>query len=138
METVADLMTENVITVTPGTDLSVAWTLFDDASIRHLPVVDDDGNLVGLISHRDLARRALGAVDDLPVHEQIALLAEQTVEDIMQRSPEFATPDEALVEAAERMLEHKFGCLPVVDREEVVGILTESDFVRLYVHMVDR
>ena len=138
METVADLMTENVITVTPGTDLSVAWNLFDDAAIRHLPVVDDDGNLVGLISHRDLARKALSGVDDLPLQEQHALLAEQTVEDIMQRSPEFATPDEPLVEAAERMLENKFGCLPVVDGEEVVGIVTESDFVRLYVHMVDR
>jgi CBS domain-containing membrane protein len=138
MENVADLMTEDVITVTPDTDLSTAWNLFDDAAIRHLPVVDDDGNLVGVLSHRDLARRALASVDDLTLQEQHALLAERTVEEVMQRSPEYATPDEPLVDAAERMIENKFGCLPVVEGMQVVGIVTESDFVRLYLHMNDR
>lgn len=138
METIADLMTEDVVTVTPDTDLSVAWNLFEDASIRHLPVVDEDGNLVGVLTQRDLARKALGSVDDLPPQEQHALLAERTVEEIMQPSPEFATPDESLVDAAERMVEHKIGCLPVVEGERVVGIVTESDFVRLYLYMNDR
>lgn len=137
MDTVADLMTTDVITVTAGTDLAIAWELFEDRAIRHLPVVDGEGALVGLLSHRDLARRALGAIDDMPTQERQALLAEQTVAEIMQRSPEYASPDDDLIDAAERMLENKFGCLPVVDNETVVGIITESDFVRLYVEQAD-
>lgn len=137
MDTVADLMTPDVLTVNPGTDLAIVWQIFEDRSIRHLPVVDHDGALVGLLSHRDLARRALGAIDDLPTQERQAVLAEQTVSEIMQRSPEFANPDDDLIDAAERMIENKFGCLPVVDNEAVVGILTESDFVRFYVRQAD-
>lgn len=133
MKTVADLMTTEVMTVRADTDLSVAWDMLDDKRIRHLPVVDDDDNLVGLLSHRDLARRALGGLDDLPVQEQHAVLAEQLVGEIMQRSPEHAEPDETLVSVAERMLENKFGCMPVCEGSHLVGILTEADFVRLVV-----
>lgn len=138
MKTVADLMTSDLVTVLEDTDLSVAWNLMDDKQIRHLPVVDADDNLVGVLSHRDLARRALGAVDELPLQEQHAMLAAQQVSEIMVRSPESAEPDEALVDAAERMLENKFGCMPVCEGTRLVGILTESDFVRLAVLSGDR
>jgi CBS domain-containing membrane protein len=111
--------------------------LFEDERIRHLPVVDEDGNLVGLLSQRDLARRALGQVEDLPMEEKHAILAGQRVDEIMSRNPETAVPDEDLVDAAERMLENKLGCLPVLEGGELVGILTESDFVRLYVEKAD-
>ena len=137
MDIVSDLMTDEVITINPGTDLSVAWNLFEDRAIRHLPVVDEFGCLVGLISHRDLARRALGNVDGVPVQQQRAILAAQMAEEIMEQSPESTTPDEPLIEAAERMIENKFGCLPVVEGDVVVGILAESDFVRWYVQQAD-
>jgi CBS domain-containing membrane protein len=138
MQTVADLMTTEVVTVREDTDLSVAWDMFDDLRIRHLPVVDDDDNLIGLLSHRDLARRALGGLEDLPLQEQHAMLAEQQVGEIMARSPESAEPDESLVSVAERMLENKFGCMPICEGNRIVGILTEADFVRLVVLQSDQ
>jgi CBS domain-containing membrane protein len=133
METVADLMSTELVTARAGTDLAVAFELMDDARIRHLPVVNDDGELIGLVSHRDLATRALGLVDELPQQEKRAVLAAQTVDTIMVRGPETCAPDDSLVEVAERLLENKFGCCPVVEGTRLVGIVTEADFVRLAV-----
>jgi len=133
MQTAADVMTTELRTAREDTDLAVAWDLMEDGRFRHLPVIDEDGRLVGLLSHRDLARHALGAVDELPMQEKHAVLAEQDVSSIMVRSPEAAQPSDSLVSVAERMLENKFGCMPIVEGDRLAGLITESDFVKLFV-----
>ena len=131
--TASDVMTTDLKTVREDTDLSIAWDLMEDGHFRHLPVVDEDDRVVGLLSQRDLAKHALGGLDDLPVQERHAVLAEQTVGQIMVRSPETGEPSESLVSIGERMLDNKFGCMLIVEGDRLAGLITESDFVRLVV-----
>lgn len=130
---VRDLMTERVFTLQPNDDLEALYDLMDAHHVRHVPVVDRDGDLVGLVTQRDLARSVLGAQDVLPLSVQQEMLRRRKVREIMATEVETVEPDENLKVAAEMLLENKIGCLPVVEGAHLVGILTESDFVRRYV-----
>jgi CBS domain-containing membrane protein len=128
--TVADLMTANPVTVGPDDNLTEVNELMMDRAIRHVPVVDDEGNLVGLISHRDLVRSALYAFNEIPYSEQKGFLEGTLVHSVMTNDPETIEADASVADAARIILENKFGCLPVVEGLQLVGILTESDFVK--------
>lgn len=130
---VRDLMTEHVFTLRPNDDLETLYDLMDTRHVRHVPIVDHDGDLVGLVTQRDLARSALGTQDVLPLSVQQEILRRRKVREIMATEVETVEPDERLKAAAEMLIENKIGCLPVVEGEHLVGILTESDFVRRYV-----
>jgi CBS domain-containing protein len=127
---VRDLMTEHVFTLQPNDDLEALYDLMDTHHVRHVPVVDRDGDLVGLVTQRDLARSVLGAQDVLPLSMQQEILRRRRVREIMATEVETVEPDEDLRTAAGMLLENKIGCLPVVEGEHLVGILAESDFVR--------
>ena len=130
--TVGDLMTSPVATVTPDTRLSTAWNSMRIGRIRHLPVIDRAGRLLGLLTHRDLLA-ALPSTLGAAVEQQPALLAFGWAEarDLMETHLSTAVADEPAVEAGRRMARQKIGCLPVLGtRGEVVGIVTEEDFLR--------
>jgi CBS domain-containing membrane protein/CBS domain-containing protein len=123
--TVGDFMTRELVTVKPADDLALAESILRLGGIRHLPVVED-GRLAGLVTQRDLLRSAA-------VRSHRSTLAG----DIMVRDVVTARPSTSLVEAARIMLGRKFGCLPVVEENgRLVGIITESDFVRFAADMV--
>ena len=130
---VADLMTSSVITMRPSSDLEEVYERMAEEHIRHVPIVDRDGDLVGLVTERDLTRRALGSQLEMPLSFQQDLLHGRKVREIMSTEVDTAEPDQSLKEAAVQLLENKVGCLPVVEGRHVVGILTEADFVRHYV-----
>lgn len=127
---VQDLMTWEVVTVQPDTDTEEAWDLMSDRQLRHLIVVDQDGELMGVVSHRDLLRHALVEQADLPRYVERELLARTPVRDVMVEPVMTASPEQDAAEAARNLFDNKIGCLPVVEGNRVVGILTESDFVR--------
>jgi CBS domain-containing membrane protein len=129
---VRDLMTDSVLSVRPGDTVDKIYDAMSEHSIRHIAVIDDEGDLVGVVSHRDLLRHALIERPDLPLFIQRAILKRTKVEEIMTSEVATAEPDLPLAEAAQMMFENKFGCLPVVEGWRVVGILTESDFVRYF------
>jgi CBS domain-containing membrane protein len=129
---VRDLMTEHVFALQPADDLEALYDLMDAHHVRHVPIVDREGDLVGLVTQRDLARSALGAQDVLPLSMQQEILRRRKVREIMATEVETVEPDESLKVAAGMLLENKIGCLPVVEGEHLVGILTEADFVRQY------
>jgi CBS domain-containing membrane protein len=129
---VRDLMTEHVFSLRATDDLEALYELMDTHHVRHVPVVDRDGDLVGLVTQRDLARSVLGVQDRLPLSTQQDILRRRSVREIMASEVETVDPDESLSAAAEMLLENKIGCLPVVEGTHLVGILTESDFVRRY------
>ncbi|MGE5412819.1 MAG: CBS domain-containing protein [Syntrophomonadaceae bacterium] len=129
---VRDLMTETVFTLRPQDDLMALYDLMDTKHIRHVPIVDRDKDLVGLVTHRDLTRSALGT-EDAPLSLQREMLVRRKVREIMATEVDTVEPDEDLKVAAEILIENKIGCLPVVEGTHLVGILTESDFVRHYV-----
>lgn len=127
---VRHLMRDRVFAVRPDDDLATVRDLMDDHAVRHVPVVDADGDVVGLVSHRDLLRAALIERADLPVVVERTLLERTHVRDVMTTYVETVAPDTPLAEAARRMLESRIGSLPVTDGARLVGILTEADFVR--------
>lgn len=127
---VRDLMTEKVFTLKPKDDLAALYDLMDSRHVRHVPIVDSEGELVGLVTDRDLSRSALGAVEELPLSVERDILRRRRIRDIMATEPDSIEPDATLKEAAEILLENKVGCLPVVEGLHLVGIITEADFVR--------
>lgn len=133
---VRDLMTENVVSVRPKDSVDKVYDTMAERSIRHLAVIDEEGDLVGVVSHRDLLRNSLVERSDLPLSVQREMMRRMRVEEVMTSEVETAEPDQPLAEAAQVMYENKFGCLPVVEGWRVIGILTESDFVRYFLGAV--
>ncbi len=128
---VRDLMTEKIFALRADDDIQMARDLMDERNVRHVPVVDEDRHLVGLVSERDLLRSMYPSTSELPVGTQHAVLQRVKVSAIMTRDVETVEPDDALAAAAQVMLDNKYGCVPVVvEGGPVEGILTESDFVR--------
>jgi CBS domain-containing membrane protein len=125
-------MTDKVLSVRPGESVDKIYDAMTERSIRHITVIDDDGDLVGVVSHRDLLRHSLIERSDLPLFVQKAILKRTRVEEVMTSEVETAEPDQPVKEAAQVMFENKFGCLPVVEGWRVVGILTEADFVKYF------
>jgi CBS domain-containing protein len=118
---VEDFMSTAVITIKEADTLSAAQIEMQMAEIRHLPVVDQKGHVVGILSDRDILKN-LTRIDGRPT----------PVSHIMSRRVQTVKPSLPAATAATMMLEHKFGCLPVVgDEEEIVGIITESDFLKI-------
>lgn len=119
--TVEDFMSTAVISMKETDALSGAQIEMQMAEIRHLPVVDTKGHVVGVLSDRDILRN-LTKIDGKPT----------PVASIMSRHVRTVKPSTLAAEAAMLMLERKIDCLPVVgDDEQLVGIITETDFLRI-------
>lgn len=129
---VRDLMTNHVYSLSMEDDLYAVQNLMDEHNVRHVPVVDEDGDLVGLVSMRDLLRAASPSDDELPLEMREARMHSRRVSEVMTEEVATTEPDTSLGEAATLMLENKFGCLPVLQGLRLTGILTESDFVRYF------
>lgn len=126
---VADAMTRDVKTVQRNDPLSAAEALMDGGRFRHVVVLDEHDMLAGVISHRDMfySRLTRSMGQGKYAHEKA--LAALTVKQIMQTDITTVDPETALDEAAELMMARKIGCLPVLDGDALVGILTSSDFL---------
>jgi len=130
---VADAMTSDPITVSPDDNIDTALECMRTHKIRHIPVVGDAGDLLGILSDRDLAEVPLlhPASGDDETNSQADALRAPKVDLVYTRSPETISGEDSLDEAARILLENKIGCLPVVENDALVGILTEADFVKL-------
>jgi CBS domain-containing protein len=129
-QNVADWMSTPPITVTPSTSMEAAQRLMHQQHVRRLPVVAD-GRLVGIITWGDLRAAQPSAATTLSVYEWRALLEKVTVAACMTRDPLTVAPGASVLEAAQAMLDRKVGGLPVVEDGRVVGVITESDLLRL-------
>lgn len=136
METlrVRELMTEDPVTVLASEETGTAWDLMGERDLRHLIVVDADKDLLGVVSHRDLLRNALIERADVPLSLERELLQRTHIRDVMVSLVLTAEPEQDAAEAARTLFDEKIGCLPVVEGKRVVGILTESDFVRWFAY----
>lgn len=129
---VRDLMIPEVATVRRNDQLSLADDLMRLGRIRHMPVLDDHSDdLVGVLSQRDLFRGALARALGYGAHAQSKVIGMLTIKDVMTTDPVTTTPDTLLADAARVMATRKIGCLPVVEDGKLVGMITESDFLRL-------
>ncbi len=131
---VRDWMSHEVASVRRNDQIVIADDLMRLGRIRHTPVLDDHcDDLVGIVSQRDLFRGALAAALGYGQHAQQKVMGMLVIKDIMSTDPVTTTPDTPLADAARVMLERKIGCLPVLEDGRLVGILTESDFLRFAV-----
>jgi CBS domain-containing protein len=129
---VADWMSTPPILVRPTTTLADAQRIMEHRKVRRLPVVQD-GHLIGIVTWGDLRAALPSGATTLSIHEWRALLEQTTVAECMTRDPitiDLGTP---VLDAAQSMLDHKIGGLPVVDQGRVVGMITETDLFRLLV-----
>lgn len=128
---VRDVMRDAPKTLGRNDQLTLADDVMSAARIRHLPVLDEDGRLCGILSQRDMFRGALAAALGYGTAAQRKMLSMLVVKEVMTTDVVTIHPDASLAEAAKLMLERKVGCLPVIEAGRLVGIVTESDFVAL-------
>jgi CBS domain-containing protein len=124
-------MSTAVKTLGRNDQVSLADDVMTADRIRHLPVLDEDGRLCGILSQRDMFRGALAGALGYGTTAQRKVLTTLAIKEVMATDVVTVGPDTVLSEAARLMLERKIGCLPVVDGGKLVGILTEGDFVAL-------
>ena len=125
---VKEIMATVVETLSLGDTLAVARTRMESGRIRHLPIVDGEERLVGLITHRQVLEAWVS--HGHPDREKLEVVARDVpIEMLMEKNVETVTPDTAAAQAARLLETRKFGCLPVTEQGKLVGIVTEADFM---------
>ncbi|OGP89304.1 MAG: hypothetical protein A2157_10375 [Deltaproteobacteria bacterium RBG_16_47_11] len=134
---IKEMMRKNPITINSDASFYEARALIRDKGIRHLPVVDREGHLVGLVTDRDIREAAPSVATTLSVHELHYLLGKLKVSAFMTPKDKLITISSATMieEAVQLMHDHKIGCLPVVDGNKLVGLITETDVLALFVDL---
>jgi CBS domain-containing protein len=127
---VRDVMQKSVVTISASETLSTVEDIMTLGQVRHIPVVSA-GRLVGVVSHRDLLRASLSNLSDHRDDERRLFLHVVEIARVMSAPPVVVTPEVTVGEAALIMAERKIGCLPVVEGEELIGMITETDILHL-------
>ncbi|MEP5766382.1 MAG: CBS domain-containing protein [Halieaceae bacterium] len=137
MFTVAEIMNTELITLGPDDNLREARRLMSEHHIRHIPVVSENQRLIGLVSQRDVLAAAdsslLAGPDEIEAEEQYV-----AVSSVMSVSVNTIDEGANLRGAALYLQKHKIGCLPVVRKEKLVGIVTDSDFVGVAINLMEQ
>lgn len=136
MITVKELMMGQLYTLKPTNTVHQARDLMLDKQIRHIPIVDNSGKFIGLLTKRDILAASISSLADIDNIERDELEDGIPIAEVMITDVVVAQEDASLLDAAQHLLDQKHGCLPIFRGDKLVGILTESDFVRLAVHMM--
>ena len=128
--TVSQFMDTDLFTVRSHDIVDLAATLMEWENVKYIPVEDDEGRLVGLVTHHDLLHLISRRFEEDGVRTVI-------VETIMIRDPVTVTPETTAREAVELMRKHRFGCLPVIRDDRLVGIVTERHFLDISARLLD-
>ncbi len=132
MTKVRDLMTITCVTAPPTMPVLEARQLMLEKRIRHL-LITEGPELVGIVTDRDVRLNLPSPATSLSVWEINYLLARMTVGSVMSKNVVTVEPTLEASEAAQLLLDHRIGALPVVDRGHLVGIITETDLLRAFV-----
>jgi acetoin utilization protein AcuB len=131
---VSEWMSKEPITVTPETSLMQATKMMKENKIRRLPVVDENGKLVGIVTDRDIKAASPSQATTLEVHELYYLLSELKIKSIMTKNPVSILADDTVERAALLLTERRIGGLPVVDMtNKVVGVISDMDVFRVLI-----
>ena len=134
---VREKMTTPVITLPADAPFQDAFKLMRDRKIRRIPVVDRHQRLVGIVSERDMLHAAPSPATSLSIWEMNYLLWKLSIGDIMTKKVVTVDPDTPLQDAAQLMIEHRIGGLPVVDADKhVIGVITETDIFKAFVMLL--
>jgi len=131
---VSKIMTRNPVFIHPELSLSEARSLMDKEKIGHLPVLNKNSELVGLITRVDLLKAGPSSATSLDMYEISYLLAKLTVEQVMMKEVITVQENEVIEEAARIMADKSIGCLPVMNGSLLVGIVTDTDIFHFFVN----
>ena len=134
---VKDLMTSPVFSLKENDSLHSARSLMDLQRIRHIPIVTVDNAFTGLVTHRDILSATISQLAGLDPETQKEIDSGIPIREIMRTDITSVDEGASLKDAAQLLLNHKYGCLPVVQDGELTGILTEADFLRLTIKLMD-
>lgn len=134
---VKDIMAKEVATLKVDDELSLAEDIMHLGRIRHLPVTHGQ-RLVGLISERDLFKASLASVIDYDSQIKRDYMKTVVIKEVMKTDLITVDPETSVSQAAQLILKHKIGCLPVVVGDAMVGLVTETDILRYYVEREER
>ncbi|MCP5100490.1 MAG: CBS domain-containing protein [Chloroflexi bacterium] len=129
-------MSSPVITVGRNTPVMEALKQMKRQNIRRTPVVDDKGGMVGIVSDKDLLNAGPSEATSLSVWEINYLLAKLLVKDVMTKNVLTVEEDTPIEEAAYIMAENKIGGVPVMQGEEIVGLITETDLFKMFLELM--
>lgn len=130
-------MISDVTCVNQSESVYQARMLMKAKGVRHLPVIDSDsGNYIGVLTQRSLLNHAFNMVEKFGLNGLQKREQRTPVGEIMSRDCESITPDMDLLKAAEYFTHKKSSCLPVVENQQLRGIITSVDFVKLAVHLL--
>ncbi len=134
---VKDVMTKKIFSLKETDTLSAARLLMSQQLIRHIPIVTTNNKFIGLITHRDLLSATISHLANVDADTQKEIDAGIPIKEIMGTNLKTVHPDDNLKDAAMLLLDHKYGCLPVEDKGYLVGIITEADFLKLTIELLD-
>lgn len=131
---VRDRMTPNPVTITTDTNLKDALEIVRLNAFRHLPVIDPEGKLVGIVTEKDLVYAApTSSTTAMSIFEVNYVLSRMTAGRVMRTPVITVGPDLPVEEAARVMIDHQIGCLPVVEGDRLLGIISDTDIFRVFV-----
>ena len=132
--TISRIMTRNPIFSHPEMSVNEVRSIMEKERIGHVPVLDKDNNLVGLITGKDILKAGPSAATSLDIYEISYLLSKVTVKDVMEKNVITVGEDEVMEEAARIMADRGIGCLPVMRGTLLVGIITDTDLFHVFVN----
>lgn len=134
---VKDHMKRNPYTVGLTQSISEALDIMSACKLKRIPVVDKKGRLLGLLTDKEVSKNTPNNSSSLSVFELNYLLNKLHVSDIMIKDPVTIDPDALLEEAATKLLDNDIGCLPVIDKDNVlIGIITRTDIFNAFVDLL--
>jgi CBS domain-containing membrane protein len=128
---IKDIMTSEVFVLHAAQTLELLRSLMRIKHVRHVPIVEPDNTFVGLMTHRDLLAQTISHLAEVDDEEQEYLDRHIHIMNIMKTDVTTVDPEMDVCNALTMLLEHKYGCLPVVTDGKLVGIVTEADFMKL-------
>ena len=133
---VRERMSTQPVTITADVPITEALRIMRQNQVRRLPVLDENGALIGIVSEKDLLYASPSPATSLSIYEMHDMLSRLRVTELMTPDPVTVTPDLLLEEAALIMADSKIGGLPVVKDGDLVGIITETDIFKVFLELL--
>jgi len=131
---VSKIMTRNPVFTHPEISLTETRSMMDREKIGHMPVLNKDNELVGLVTRADLLKAGPSPATSLDVYEISYLLSKLTVEKVMEKNVITVQENEVVEEAARIMADYGIGCLPVLNGSLLTGIITDTDIFHFFIN----
>lgn len=137
MMTLSEIMTEHPFTLGPSNSVKQAMDLMQQERIRHIPIVDEQHYLLGLVTLTDILATRESKLLLISPEREAEFTDSVQLDEIMTRQVASVDPHAGIKEAALYLQRHRYGCLPVLRGRKLIGIVTESDFIAVAINLLE-